>query len=90
MVVVVVEEVVVEVDVDVDVGGAVVTGIVVVVEAGVDDVVLATATDDEVEPESVVGESSPPQAAVVNARRTNGTSRAVFTVASLARFVAIT
>ena len=90
MVDVVVDEVVVDVDDEVDVGAAVVTGIVVVVDAAV-DVVLETATDDEVEPESVVAESSsPPQATAVNARITNGTSRAVFTVASLARFVAIT
>ncbi len=90
MVDVVVDEVVVDVDDEVDVGAAVVTGIVVVVDAGA-DVVLETATDDEVEPESVVAESSsPPQATAVNARITNGTSRAVFTVASLARFVAIT
>ena len=69
---------------------AVVTGIVVVVEAGVDDVVLETATDDEVEPESVVAESSSLQPTIVNAMMTKGTSRADFTVGSLARFVAIT
>ncbi len=88
--VVVVDEVVVEVDVDVEVGGAVVTGIVVVVEATVDDDVLETATDDEVEPESVVAGSSSLQPTIVNAMMTKGTSRAVFTVGSLARFVAIT
>jgi hypothetical protein len=87
---VVVDEVLVVVEVEVEVGAAVVTGIVVVVEAGVDDVVLETATDDEVEPESGVAESSPPQPTAVNARRIKGTSRAVFTVGSLARFVAIT
>ena len=83
-------EVLVLVDVDVDVGAAVVTGIVVDVEGGVVDVELAPATDDEVEPVSVVEASSPPQPTIVNAKMTKGTSRAVFTVGSLARRVTIT
>ena len=83
-------EVVVLLDVDVDVGAAVVTGIVVDVDAGVVDVELALATDDEVEPESVAAPSSPPQPTIVNAMMTKGTSRAVFTVGSLARRVTIT
>jgi hypothetical protein len=89
-VVVVVDEVVVEVEVDVEVGAAVVTGIVVVVVAGVDELVLETATDDEVDPESVVAGSSSLQPTTVNAMMTKGTSRAIFTVGSLARFVTIT
>jgi hypothetical protein len=89
-VVVVVDEVVVEVVVDVEVGAAVVTGIVVVVEEDVEEEVLEAATDDEVEPESVVAGSSSLQPTIVSAMMTKGTSRAVFTVGSLARFVAIT
>ena len=80
---------VVEVDVDVDGGAAVVTGIVVVVDAGVDDDVVDT-TVDEVEPESGVAASSLPQPTSVNAMMTRGTSRAVFTGGSLARAVSIT
>jgi hypothetical protein len=87
---VVVDDVVVDVDVEVDVGAAVVTGIVVVVEAGLVDDVLETATDDEVDPESVVAGSSSLQPTIVNAMMTRGTSRAVFTVGSLARVVGVT
>lgn len=90
MVDVVVDDVLVVVEVDVDVGAAVVTGIVVVVDAGVDDEVLETATDDEVEPESVVAGSSSLQPTIVKAMMTRGTSRAVFTGGSLARAVSIT
>ena len=90
MVEVVVDDVVVEVDVDVEVGAAVVTGTVVVVAIGTLEVVLETATDDDVEAESVVASPSSLHATSMDTRNTNGTSRAVFTVASLARFVAIT
>ena len=90
MVEVVVDDVVVEVDVDVEVGAAVVTGTVVVVAIGAVDVVLETATDDDVEAESVVASPSSLHATSIDTRMTKGTSRAVFTVASLARFVAIT
>jgi hypothetical protein len=90
VVVVVLVDVVVEVDVvDVDVDAAVVTGMVVLVAAGV-DVDELSATDDEVEPESVVAGSSSLHPAIVNAMMTKGTRRAVFTVGSLARFVTIT
>ena len=89
MVEVVVDDVVVEVDVEVDVDAAVVTGIVVLVVDGDDEVDEVAATDD-VEPESVVAASSSLQPTIVNAMMTRETSRAVFTVGSLARFVAIT
>lgn len=63
----------------VDVEAAVVTGVVVVVADGTDDDVT-TETDDEVEPESVVLDSSLPQPAIVRATRTRGTRRFDFTL----------
>jgi hypothetical protein len=67
-----------------------VTGTVVVVAIGTVEVVLETATDDEVEAESVVASPSSLHATSIDTRMTKGTSRAVFTVASLARLVTIT
>ena len=68
-------------DVVVDVDAAVVTGVVVVVESAgaVDEV--SRATDDEVEPESVVDAlSSLPQAARATTKRMKGSRRVDFTV----------
>ena len=81
MVVVVVEvEVVVVDDVVVDVDGAVVTGMVVVVVSGGADVEVSNATDDEVEPDSVVDDlSSLPQPAKAAAKRMKGSRRVNFT-----------
>ena len=79
MVVVDVEVVVVD-DVVVDVEGAVVTGTVVVVESVGADVEVSSATDDEVEPESVVDALlSLPQPARVTAMRMKGSRRVDFT-----------
>jgi hypothetical protein len=86
---VVVLEVVDVVDDDVVVDAAVVTGVVVEVTDGW-LVVVATAADDEVEPESVVAGSSLLQAAIETAMRITGTRRDDFTVGSLARLVTIT
>ena len=82
-------EVVDVVDDDVVVDAAVVTGVVVEVTDGW-LVVVATATDDEVEPELVVAGSSLLQAAIETAMRITGTRRYDFTVGSLARLVTIT
>lgn len=90
MVVVDVEVVDVEVDVDVEVEAAVVTGVVVLVLDNGADEELATATDEDVEPESVEAGSSLLHATIVSATRTKGTRRSDFTVGSLARFVAFT
>jgi hypothetical protein len=76
-------------DVDVVVDAAVVTGVVVLVTTGW-DVELVLATEDDVEPESVVAGSSSLHAETASATRTNGTRRIDFTVRSLARLVAIT
>ena len=67
-------EVVDVVDVLVVVDAAVVTGVVVEVVPDSDDVVtpLSATTDDEVAPESVVEESSPPQLAIVRPMRMRG------------------
>jgi hypothetical protein len=84
-------DVVVEVvDVEVDVEAAVVTGVVVLVTGDVSDEVLLVATDDDVEPESVVAGSSSLHPTTTRAIRISGTRRVGFTVRSLARFVAIT
>jgi nicotinate-nucleotide pyrophosphorylase len=90
VVVVDVEVVDVEVDVEVEVEAAVVTGVVVLVLDNGAEEELATATDEDVEPESVDAGSSLPHAAIVRATRTSGTRRSDFTVGSLARFVTIT
>lgn len=68
-------EVVDEVDV---VEAAVVTGVVVVVTAGVDDDVV-TSTSDDVEPELAVVDESLLQPAIANVTRTKGTMRVDFT-----------
>jgi hypothetical protein len=86
---VVVLEVVDGVDDDVVVEAAVVTGVVVVVTDGW-LVVVSPATDDDVEPESVVAGASLLQPAIEIAMRITGTRRDDFTVGSLARFVTIT
>ena len=79
MVVVDVEVVVVD-DVVVEVDGAVVTGMVVVV-VSTDEVEVSRATDDEVEPESVVDAlSSLPHAARATTKRMKGSRRVDFTV----------
>ena len=73
-------EVVVVDDVVVDVDGAVVTGTVVVVESAGAEVEVSRATDDEVEPESVVDALlSLPQPASVTAMRMTGSRRVDFT-----------
>jgi hypothetical protein len=87
---VVVDDVVEVVEVDVDVGAAVVTGMVVVVVEGGCEVVLEVATDEDVDPESVVAGSSLLHPTIVSAMRTTGTSSVDFIVGSLARFVAVT
>ena len=80
------------VDVVVDVDAAVVTGVVVEVVPDSDDVVtpLSTTTDDDVAPESVVSESSPPQLAIVRPMRMRGSRRVDFTGGSLSRDLPIT
>ena len=78
MVDVVVDDVVVVVDELVDVEAAVVTGVVVVVADG-SELDVETASDDRVEPESVVAGSSLLHAARVSAMRTIGARHFDFT-----------
>jgi hypothetical protein len=75
---VLVDEVLDVVDDVVEVGAAVVAGVVVVVDTGSDDDVTA-ATDDDVEPESVVVDPSLLQLAIVAAMRATATRRFDFT-----------
>ena len=77
---VVVDDVLDVVDVLVDVGAAVVTGMVVLVVADAADVEVAAATDDEVDPLSVVAGSSSLHPAIARAMRTRGARRIDFTV----------
>jgi hypothetical protein len=76
---VVVDDVEVVVEEVVEVGAAVVTGMVVVVVAAGAVVLVSTATNDDVEPLSVVAGLASLQPAIASAMRTTGKRRVDFT-----------